>query len=209
MSPDGALEGAASLELSDLGEGTTAPPRRVDPDLAEAVVRRAQEGDPAAFGELYKEHVGRVHAICLRICADRARAEELTQDVFVRVWEKLWSFRGESRFSTWLYRLAVNVAIQSARTETKQRARFVTDQSAEELESSSRQPPRAELSLEVRIDLERAVSALPPGARTVLVLRDIEGYKYKEVAELTGLALGTVKAQIHRARRLLRERLGG
>lgn len=141
-----------------------------------------------------------MYAVCLRLSADRGRAEELTQDVFVRVWQKLSTFRGDARFSTWLHRVATNVAIEALRADQRWHLRF----------DDETEPPgrRSEAGrVEARLDLERAVVTLPPGARTVLVLRDIEGFKYEEVAEITGLALGTVKAQIHRARRLLRERL--
>lgn len=139
------------------------------------------------------------------MCADRARAEELTQDAFVRAWERLSSFRGESRFSTWLHRLTVNVVLESTRADQRWHLRFLPEESVSDREARASTGPAGRI--EARLDLERAVASLPPGARMVLVLRDIEGYRYREVAEMTGLAIGTVKAQIHRARRLLRERL--
>ena len=138
-------------------------------------MRRAQAGDDSAFEQLYREHVGRVYALCLRMSADAVAARELTQDVFVRAWERLDSFRGESAFASWLHRLAV--------------------------------PPAAtrDGSPVLRLDLEAAVAALPPGARRVLVLHDIEGYEHAEIGKLLGIAEGTSKAHLFRARRLLRE----
>lgn len=183
-------------------------PNRADP--AAEWVRRAQAGDAEAFAELYRQNLERVYAICLRISADRVRAEELTQDVFVRAWEKLSTFRGGSAFSTWLHRVAVNLVIEAMRTERRWHLRFLPEEASRGLAAASGEGARGwreATGVHVRIDLERAVASLPPGARTVLVLRDIEGYKYEEVAKMTGLSLGTVKAQIHRARRLLRSRL--
>jgi len=142
------------------------------------------------------------------MCADRRYAEELTQDAFVRAWQNLRSFRGRSRFSTWLHRIAVNVVIEAMRTEKRGRERYLSVWRGGT--RNGRALPAAhgpEGQVDARIDLERAIATLPPGARTVLVLRDIEGLKYEEVAEATGLALGTVKAQLYRARRLLRDRL--
>lgn len=159
----------------------------------------AREGDPGAFDRLYREHAGRVHAICLRITADRRRAEELTQDVFVRCWKRLPSFRGESRFTTWLYRVAVNLALDDRRRVRRRRERR-SEGDPDDLRSA---PDPAD----ERMDLERAVAGLPRGARVAVVLHDIEGYRYEEVAEMMGVSLGTVKSQIHRGRRLLRERL--
>lgn len=168
----------------------------------EALVKEAQRGDARAFEEIYRALVGRIYALCLRMSRDAQRAEELTQDVFVRAWERLGSFRGEAKFSTWLHRLAVNVVLQAGRAASRRSAR------EEVTEDPGRYLKRAERSMPgTRLDLERAIAALPDGAREVLVLRDIYGYKYREIAEMQGVALGTVKAQIHRARRMVREAL--
>lgn len=166
------------------------------------LVRRARVGDRAAFEDLYRAHVGRVYALCLRISADEARAEELTQDVFVQTWRRLESFRGESAFSSWLYRVAVNVAMGALRSERRRTARVmaVGDLTAVAYAPA---PPRAELA----VDLERALTRLPDGARTVFVLHDVEGFKHEEIAGMLGIALGTAKAQLHRARKLLRDLL--
>lgn len=164
------------------------------------LVRRAQDGDRAAFKRLYEEHVGRVYALCLRLTADPEEAMERTQDVFVRLWRKLSSFRGDAAFSTWLHRLAVNVVLAERRASGR-RERW-TD--AAGLAGSRVEPAfRAGLG----VDLERAIAALPPGARTVFVLYDVEGYRHEEIARMSGIAPGTSKAQLHRARKLLREAL--
>jgi len=167
-------------------------------------VRGAAGGDVAAFETLYREHVGRVHALCLRMARNGPEAEELVQDVFVRVWERLGSFRGESAFGTWVHRVAVNVVIESFRAKKRWRERTVSAPHAAEIADAS----WARLA-GVDLDLERAVGLLPPQARLVFVLHDVEGHKHREVAALTGLALGTCKAHLHRARRLLRATLTG
>ena len=164
------------------------------------LVRRAQAGDRAAFQRLYEDHVGRVYALCVRLTGDPEDAMERTQDVFVRAWGKLNSFRGEAAFATWLHRLAVNVVLMDRRSAGRRERR--TDAAAV-LGPRSEPAPRAGLA----VDLERAIAALPPGARSVFVLYDVEGYRHEEIAEMTGIAAGTSKAQLHRARKLLREAL--
>ena len=165
------------------------------------LVRRAGAGDEAAFEQLYREHAGRVFALCLRLCADSVRARELTQDVFVRAWEKMDSFRGESAFGSWLHRLAVNLALTGHRSESRRERRVRPMDVLPEVAA-----PRAD-GLAVDIDLERAIAALPAGARAVFVLYDVEGYRHDEIAAMMGIAVGTSKAHLFRARRLLREAL--
>ena len=164
-------------------------------------VRRAQDGDPMAFRALYEAHAGRVFALCLRLSGRQEEAVEHTQDVFVRVWERLGSFRGDSAFSTWLHRLTVNEVLQSRRSAGRRTARLALEDDAvlQQHPGPARPMPGG--------DLEQALAALPPGARTVFVLHDVEGYQHEEIARLTGIADGTSKAQLHRARRLLREHL--
>jgi RNA polymerase sigma-70 factor (ECF subfamily) len=164
--------------------------------------RRAQAGDEAAFESLYHEHAGRVFALCLRLSGDRTRAVELTQDVFVRCWEQLKSFRGESSFGTWLYRLAVNVVWTANRGDRRREARVLPMEKPETVER-----PRDTAGVGLSLDLEQAIASLPEGAREVFVLFDIEGYRHEDIARMTGIAVGTSKAQLFRARRLLRERL--
>ena len=165
-------------------------------------VALAASGDRRAFERLYRENVNRVFAVCVRMSGDRGRAEELTQDVFVRVWEKLPLFRGESAFSTWVHRLAVNVILNARKAEGRERARHEPD-GEEILEGRGAAPHHGD-----RMDLETAIATLPPGARRVFVLHDVEGYKHEEIAEMLGVTAGGSKGQLHRARMLLREALG-
>jgi len=150
---------------------------------------------------LYRENVGRVHALCLRMARDRSEADELTQETFVRVWERLGSFRGDSAFSTWLHRVTVNVVIAELRRRGRWRDRFT---SAQAEDFGAAQPA---FSAGGDLDLERAIARLSPQARLVFLLHDVEGYQHGEIAELLGLAVGTSKAHLHRARGLLREDL--
>ena len=171
------------------------------PEVSE-LVSRARSGDDAAFEQLYREHAGRVYALCLRLSGDAVRARELTQDVFVRVWERLDSYRGESAFSSWLHRLAVNVALMAHRGDARRLRRVEPTNSVDDAAAQSDAgSPGAD------IDLERAIAKLPEGARTVFVLHDVEGYRHDEIAAMTGTAPGTCRAQLFRARRLLREML--
>ena len=164
-------------------------------------MRRAAAGDVAAFEQLYRAHVGRVHGAILRLVGmDRARAEELTQDAFVRAWQKLSSFRHESAFSTWLHRLGVNTALMDLRGRHDEE---IVDSATLELAAGGEVP----FCAAERGDLERAVSKLPPRARAVLVLHDVEGWKHEEISTELGMAVGSSKAQLHRARGLLRRAL--
>jgi len=168
----------------------------------EALVEAAQDGDVRAFEAVYRRTSDRVYALCLRMSGDADRATELVQDVFVRVWERLPSFRGESLFTTWLHRLTVNLILQDRRARGRREAREL---GSPDLDRFGRTARRAMPG--TRVDLERAIAGLPDKARRVLVLRDVEGYKYDEIARMTGVSLGTVKAQIHRARGLVKEAL--
>ena len=181
------------------------------------LIERARAGDVTAFEQVYRREVGRVYALCLRMTADAQRARELTQTVFVRAWDRLGSFRGDSQLSSWLHRIAVNEVLIDARTERRRRARVVLAEDEEATsddsdESDRRDAPRSTgitlpVDTESRIDLERAIGELPPGARTVFVLHDIEGYRHEEISRMTGSAEGTSRAQLHRARKLLMEAL--
>ena len=163
------------------------------------LVLRAQGGDVAAFEQLYRENVRRVYALCCRMTGPD-RAEELTQDVFVRAWQKIGSFRGESAFSSWLHPLTVNVVYSDLRAKRRYTDRITTTDDLTPYE-----PAQAGTEAGSAVDLERALQRLPPGARRVFVLHDVEGYRHVEIARMTGTAVGTSKAQLHRARRLLRE----
>jgi len=183
---------AEVLEMTDLDLGL--------------LLERAREGDRKAFEQIYRLHVNRVYALCLRMSADRDLAESLTQDAFIRAWRNLSSFEGRSRFTTWLHRLTVNVVLDHRR---RARRRNVWETSLDD-DPNVRSIPETRSRPEQgghRMDLERAIATLPEGARSAFVLHDVQGYKIREIAELSDLAIGTVKAQLHRARRLLREAL--
>ena len=164
------------------------------------LVRRARAGDEAAFEALYRAHAGRVYAVCLRMTGNAEEAKTLTQDAFVRAWEQLRTFRGEAAFGTWLHRLTVNLVLMDRRQAARRREDALPEGEATE-------PGRVDAPLELRMDLEAAVAALPTMARQVLVLHDIEGYQHAEIGRLLGIAEGTSKAHLFRARRLLREAL--
>ncbi len=172
-------------------------------DLGESgLVERAASGDVEAFEKLYRVNVGRVYALCLRMAGDPTLAEELAQEAFVRAWQNLDSFRGASAFSTWLHRVTVNVVLGHRRSTARREARVraVGDDLPQNV--AGRDAGTAE-----SIDLERAISSLPDGARTVFVLHDVEGFRHREVSRLMGIAVGTSKAQLHRARKLFRKAL--
>jgi RNA polymerase sigma-70 factor (ECF subfamily) len=169
--------------------------------VADADVGLSAAGDAAAFERLYARHVARVHGLARRM-AGREAADELTQDIFVRAWTKLGTFRGDSSFGTWLHRLAVNVIVERFRTLGTQRDRFIGDGD----DVLQRMPTRRGGG-DFRMDFDAALERLPGAAREVFVLHDVEGYKHEEIAEMLGVTTGATKAQLHRARMLLREAL--
>jgi RNA polymerase sigma-70 factor (ECF subfamily) len=134
------------------------------------------------------------------MCGDPSLAEELTQEAFIRAWQRLGSFRGDSAFSTWLHRLSVNVVLGHLRSTKRRAERELPEVERFEPADADRAPEPG-----TAVDLERAINTLPQGARTVFVLHDVEGYRHREIAEIAGMAEGTSKAQLHRARKLLRE----
>jgi RNA polymerase sigma-70 factor (ECF subfamily) len=177
---------------------SSAGPSSWQADAADA--SRAARGDFRAFERLYRAHVNRIHALARRMLSPDD-ASEATQDVFVRAWQKIGSYRGEAAFGTWLHRLAVNVMLGRRQVLKLERERHLEDDSALELLPARVQ--RADLS----VDFEAALVLLPPGARQVFVLHDVEGYRHEEIAQLLGVTTGTTKAQLHRARMLLRGHL--
>lgn len=177
------------------------------PPTAEAadadLVRAATGGDMVAFETLYRRHVGRVHGTVLRLVGyDHGRAEDLVQDAFVRAWQKLDGFRHQSAFGTWLYRLAVNTALMALRSRAADPVGLPGDDALPESPDTPFCPAERE-------ELERAIAALPPRARAVLVLHDVEGWRHEDIATELGMAAGTSKAQLHHARQRLRQVLGG
>jgi len=170
--------------------------------MEERWVDKARAGDRLAFEQLYRSHCDRIHALCWRMCGgDRALAEDMVQEAFVRAWNKLHLFRGDSKFGTWLHRLTVNVVLSDRRIRVKRVHREQEfDGDLERVLVGER-----DVFAGLRKDLEAAIAGLPERARTVLVLYDIEGYQHNEIAEMTGMAVGSSKAQLHRARKLVRE----
>ncbi|HEY5850706.1 MAG TPA: sigma-70 family RNA polymerase sigma factor [Lysobacter sp.] len=187
---------------------TDAPAASEDGADERGLVAAAARGEIRAFESLYRRHAGRVHGVIARLVGNQgARAEDLTQEAFVRAWQALPAFRFESAFSTWLHRLAVNTALMEMRSR---RSRPQDDgDSDEEVFDLLGSTDSAGHTTALTMDLERAVATLPPRARAVLVLYDVEGWKHEEIAAELGMAVGSSKAQLHRARGLLRERLGG
>ena len=158
----------------------------------------AATGDAHAFERLYRTHVARVHSLARRMLGSADEADEVTQDVFVRAWSKLGTFRGESQFGTWLHRLAVNVILGYRGRRATERSRWMEDEVALD------QAPARATPAGLRQDLEAAMAQLPDGARTVFVLHDVEGFRHEEIAARLGVTTGTSKSQLHRARMALR-----
>jgi RNA polymerase sigma-70 factor (ECF subfamily) len=176
---------------------------REDEAAALDSIRRAQAGDVDAFELLYREHAGRIFALCLRLEAgNSADATELMQDVFIKAWRRISTFRGDCAFSSWLHRMTVNTMLENARSDRRRIARVLP------MDDTSLLPGAARSSgVELKMDMENAIASLPRGARLAFVLHDVEGYQHQEIAEQLSVSVGTIKAQLHRARRLLRERL--
>jgi RNA polymerase sigma-70 factor (ECF subfamily) len=168
-----------------------------------ALVQRARSGDTRAFERLYREHAGKVYGLCLRMTRDAALAEDCTQETFVNAWRALHRFETRSSLGTWLHRIAVNVALGKRRKLSA----IVPTESGEPEEEAVESEWTLETPLEVQ-EIETAIGDLPEGARDVLVLYAIYGYSHAESAEMLGIAEGTCKAQLHRARGLLRQKLG-
>ncbi len=172
-----------------------------DPRLDEQnLVGRAQQGDVAAFETLYRQHVGRVFALCLRMTGQPALADDCVQEAFIKAWSKLSGFRGQSAFGTWLHRIAVNQVLGQKRSSQRQGAHLEVLAG----EFKERSEPASDGQ---EFDLENAIARLPAGARDVLLLCGVYGYSHEETAGMLGIATGTSKAQLHRARRLLKDQM--
>ena len=178
----------------------------VDAGMA-ADIALAAAGDRRAFERVYRAHVDRVYSVCVRMTADRAMAEELTQDTFVRAWEKLSLFRGESSFATWVHRLAVNVVLNARKADSRLRRHVPVSTDEREDDTGAEAPTPIVFAPGEWMDIEQAIARLPAGARRVFVLHDVEGYRHEEIGEMLGITAGGSKAQLHRARMLLREAL--
>ena len=167
-------------------------------------VARARNGDSGAFESLYRAHVGRVYGLCLRMTGQAEAAEDLTQETFVSAWRSLPGYEGRSSFSSWLHRIAINAVLAQRRRPQGRGEVSLTDAEGAEQEFAEEDV----LDHATPIDLERAIATLPPGARDIVVLHGIYGYSHEEAAEMLGVAVGTCKAQLHRARHLMRARMG-
>lgn len=171
-------------------------------DQESGAVARARDGDMAAFEQLYRRYAGRIYAVCLRITADQGVAEECAQDAFLKAWDALSEFRGESSFGTWLTRIAINMALQRLRLE-RRHLRLIQPGTGELMDTFA----APDTAPDPDMDMERLVAGLPPAARAVFVLHAIEGYSHEDIAAMIGIATGTCKAHLHRARQLLQTRL--
>src|SRR5215207_6260357 len=192
--PRGTISDAGSVERSSSSESEA-----VEDDASD--VAAAAAGDVRAFERVYRRHVTRIHSTAVRMLGAE-EADDATQDAFVRAWQRLGQFRGDSAFGTWLFRLAVNVMLSRREVVATRHKRHVGD--ADVVDSMSSREARPELSL----DFESAMQRLPPGMRQIFILHDIEGYKHDEIAAMLGIAQGTSKSQLHRVRMVLRKYLG-
>lgn len=174
------------------------------------LIGRAQRGEEAAFAELFEAHKRRIYSLCLRMTGDTTEAEDLTQEAFLRVFLKISTFRGESAFSTWLHRLAVNVVLMRLRRKRLQEV------SLDEIDTSGEEPRKREYGEDDhrlkgcldRISLTRGIATLPPGYRKVFLLHDVEGHEHEEIARILNCTVGNCKSQLHKARQRLRRWLG-
>ena len=176
------------------------------------LVARAQRGEEKAFEELFHRHKQRVYSLCLRMTANTAEAEELTQEAFLQVFRKIHIFRGDSAFSTWLHRLSVNIVLMRWRKKTICETPIGEIDGGGEFDEQPREYGAPDLALSGSIDrlnLDRAVAQLPPGYKQVFVLHDVQGYQHNEISTLLGVSIGNSKSQLHKARMRLRKLLQG
>ena len=185
--------------------------QRQDDEFNEAeAIERAKRGDARAFQELYDKHKRRVYSLCLRMTANTAEAEDLTQEAFLQLYRKIATFRGESAFSTWLHRLSVNVVLMHLRKKSLPVVSLEETTQGGEEDAPKKDFGAEDLALAGSIDrlqLQKAVDDLPPGYRTIFVLHDIEGYEHNEIASIVGCSIGNSKSQLHKARMKLRDLL--
>lgn len=186
-------------------------PHTFDQASLSETIRQAQLGDSAAFEKIYRLHAGRVYALCLRILRDPVEAEDLAQEAFMQLFRKLNTFRGESAFSTWLYRLTVNLGLMRLRKKSPPTISIdATSDQDDDADSTNLDVGAPDLLLEGLIDrvrLERCIEQLPAGYRAIFVLHDVQGYQHTEIAEIVGRSIGDSKSQLHKARMRLRQLL--
>jgi RNA polymerase sigma-70 factor (ECF subfamily) len=176
------------------------PKQPTDFELAQ----KSATGDSQAFAELYHRHFRRVYALCLRMMGNPVEAEDMTQEVFLQLFNKIGSFRGDSAFTTWLHRMTVNQVLMHFRKRST-RSELLTDEGETPVQIVRGTENPESMPVIDRIALERAMQQLPTGYRTVFVLHDVEGYEHDEIAEMLGIAAGTSKSQLHKARLKLRQ----
>jgi RNA polymerase sigma-70 factor, ECF subfamily len=174
-----------------------------------SLVQRAQRGDEQAFATLFQLHKKRVYSVCLLMTKDVAEAEDLTQEAFLQVFRAIGSFRGDAAFSTWLYRVAVNIVLMKLRRKSPPVV-SLDEPVSPESPTLRRDPGRNDLALTGvvdRIALGRAIQELPEGCRTIFALHEVEGYQHHEIAQLLGCSVGNSKSQLHKAKLKMRELL--
>lgn len=164
-------------------------------------IEQAQHGDLDAFERLYRQHVAKIYGLALRLCGRPRPAEELTQDAFVQAWKNIRNFKFKSSFSTWIHRITINCYLQAQRHVTSRRDQWLT----EIPDHGIPLPGDTDRTIDLRIDLDRVIDRLPPGARMILILHDIEGYRHEEIADMLNLSVGTSKTQLQRARTIIKE----
>lgn len=189
-----------SAAVTDRSQVLSEPPAEVVDLRERRLIEKAHKGDTSAFEAIYRAHVGRVYGLCLRMLQDPATAEDCTQEAFISAWRNLKTFEGRSSLGTWLHRIAVNAVL--GRTRRKEPVTHFADPE----EASGAVIPAFADAMDV-LDLEQLIATLPTGARHVLVLQGVYGYTHEETAKFLGIAVGTCKAQLHRARKLLTERM--
>jgi len=175
---------------------------------AKEIIRLAQEGNAAAFEQIYKAHSRRVYGLCFRMTGNSSLAEDLTQDVFLQVFRKIQTFRGESAFSTWLYRLAVNIVLMRRRIKTLNETSLEARSEEDGENFTRREIGRVDTRVSGvvdRVNLKRALKQLPRGYRQIFILHDVMGYEHHEIAEALGCSVGNSKSQLHKARQRLRK----
>jgi RNA polymerase sigma-70 factor (ECF subfamily) len=189
----------------------TDPIQRLSNDSNEAeLIEKAKIGDAQAFQALYDKHKRRVYSLCLRMTANTAEAEDLTQEAFLQLYRKIGTFRGESAFSTWLHRLSVNVVLMHLRKKSLPSVSLEETTQGGDEDTPKKDFGAEDLALAGSIDrlqLQKAVNDLPPGYRTIFVLHDVEGYEHNEIATIVGCSIGNSKSQLHKARMKLRDLL--
>jgi RNA polymerase sigma-70 factor, ECF subfamily len=201
------------IPIHAAGKGDLTEPRdqkkSIEPSEAQ-LIERAKRGDAEAFELLYEKHKRRVYSLCLRMTANTAEAEDLAQEAFLQLYRKIGTFRGESAFSTWLHRLAVNVVLMHLRKKNLPLVSLEESTQGIDDESSKKDFGAEDVVLAGSIDrmqLQRAVESLPPGYRTIFVLHDVEGFEHNEIAKIAGCSVGNSKSQLHKARMKLRDLL--